>query len=80
MAVNKLESDNPDWLFNVIDPGREDFIERAVSSEAKESERPYLARFFKDYLSKYYLRYPQPTDTYSTNELQEMGFVGVYRQ
>lgn len=77
--ASKLESDNPYWLFNVIDPNREDFVERAVSPDASDEARPYLAQFFKDYIRNYKVRYPQPTKAYSTEELQEMGFVGVYR-
>jgi hypothetical protein len=77
--ASKLESDNPNWLFNVVDPKRADFVERAVSPGAKEETRPQLAQWLIQYLKDYKLRYPQPTNTYSTEELQEMGYVGVYR-
>jgi hypothetical protein len=77
--ASKLESDNPNWLFNVIDPKREDFAERAVSPDAKKEDRPQLAQWLIRYLKDYKLRYPQPTSAYSTEELQEMGYVGVYR-
>lgn len=72
------ESTNPFWRFNVVDPNREDFVERAVVQHEDTQKVGILADWYKRYLKDYVFRDPQPTKQYSTAELKDMGYVGAY--
>lgn len=65
--------------FNIVDPKRDDFDERAVSAEAPASERARLAAQLRAMIEKRGTIRSKPfaTDAHTSEELAEMGFVGV---
>ncbi len=65
--------------FNVVNPERSDFDERAVSPAVEDPElRAHLARKYREMIDRgSILPTPIATKTHTSEELAEMGFVTV---
>lgn len=66
-------------IFNIVDPSRDDFDERAVSAEAPAEERVRLAAQLRAMIELRGTIRPKPfaTKTHTSEELAEMGFIGI---
>lgn len=64
--------------FNIVDPSRDDFTERAVSVEAPAEERVRLVAQLRSMIEKRgTIGKPRATKTHTQDELIEAGFVSV---
>ena len=66
--------------FNIVDPTREDFGERAVSPAVTDADhRAYLERELRKMIERngHIDPIPMATETHTSEKLAEMGFVSV---
>ena len=65
------------WINNIYDPNRNDSASRIIQEEHETHFQAWIRN--KQWLSDKILGKPQATDFHSVEELEQMGYVGVYK-